>query len=177
MTAAQRLALPAAWLGLIVLVGVIEPDAFLTSANAQNILGSQAVLVVLTMGLLIALTAGDYDLSIASVLTLSSMIVALLNAQQGWPVGLAIVVAVVARALAGLTTGGVPRRHQHLARTLQSMGLDRRGVFRRHGSHGPSAVKRHELRAAALLRGRADLGSGSVTAGGHRDARRGRDVT
>ena len=114
MTAAQRLALPAAWLGLIVLVGVIEPDAFLTSANAQNILGSQAVLVVLTMGLLIALTAGDYDLSIASVLTLSSMIVALLNAQQGWPVGLAIVVAVVARALAGLTTGGVPRRHSIL---------------------------------------------------------------
>ena len=107
MTAAQRLALPAAWLGLIVLFGLIEPDTFLTSANVQNILGSQAVLVVLTMGLLIPLTAGDYDLSIASVLTLSSMIVALLNAQQGWPVGLAIVVAVAAGALAGLANGAL----------------------------------------------------------------------
>ena len=107
MTAAQRLALPAAWLALIALFGAIEPDTFLTSANAQNILGSQAVLVVLTMGLLIPLTGGDYDLSIASVLTLSSMIVALLNAQQGWPVGLAIVVAVAVGALAGLTNGAL----------------------------------------------------------------------
>lgn len=105
MTAAQRLALPTAWLGLIVLFGAIEPDTFLTSANAQNILGSQAVLVMLTIGLLIPLTAGDYDLSIASVLTLSSMIVALLNAQQGWPVGLAIVVALAAGALAGFANG------------------------------------------------------------------------
>ena len=107
MTAVQRLALPAAWLALIVVFGVIEPDTFLTSANAQNILGSQAVLVIVTMGLLIPLTAGDYDLSIASVLTLSSMIVALLNAQQGWPVGLAVVVAVAAGALAGLANGAL----------------------------------------------------------------------
>ena len=49
MILAQRLALPAAWLAVIALFGVIEPDTFLTSANAQNILGSQAVLVVLTM--------------------------------------------------------------------------------------------------------------------------------
>lgn len=107
MNAAQRLALPAAWLMLIVVFGLIKPDTFLTSANAQNILGSQAVLVVLTMGLLIPLTAGDYDLSIASVLTLSSMIVALLNVQQGWPVGLAVVVAVAAGALVGLTNGAL----------------------------------------------------------------------
>lgn len=107
MTAGQRLALPAAWLGLIVLFGVIEPDTFLTSANAQNILGSQAVLVILTMGLLIPLTAGGYDLSIASVLTLSSVIVALLNAQEGWPVGLAIAVAVAAGAIAGFANGAL----------------------------------------------------------------------
>jgi ribose transport system permease protein len=107
MSAGQRLALPAAWLGLIALFGLIEPDTFRTSANAQNILGSQAVLVVLRMGLLIPLTAGEYDLSIASVLTLSSMIVALLNAQQGWPIAPAIVVAVVASALVGLADGAL----------------------------------------------------------------------
>ena len=107
MTTWQRLALPTAWLGLIVLFGVLEPDTFLTSANAQNILGSQAVLVVLTMGLLIPLTAGDYDLSIASVLTLSSMLVALLNAQQGWPVGLAIAVAVAAGVVVGFANGAL----------------------------------------------------------------------
>jgi len=104
---AQRLALPAAWLAVIVLFGVIEPDTFLTSANAQNILGSQAVLVILTMALLFPLTAGEYDLSVASVLTLSSMAIAVLNARHGWPIGLAILVAVALGAVVGFVNGGL----------------------------------------------------------------------
>ena len=43
---AQGLALPVAWLAVIALFGALEPDTFLTSANLQSILGSQAVLVV-----------------------------------------------------------------------------------------------------------------------------------
>jgi ribose transport system permease protein len=107
MSLAQRVALPAALLGVVGLFGAIEPDTFLTSANAQNILGSQAVLVVVTMGLLLPLTAGDYDLSIAAVLTLSSVVVALLNVQQGWPVGWAVLTAVAAGAAAGFINGAL----------------------------------------------------------------------
>jgi ribose transport system permease protein len=104
---ARRCALPAAWLAVIVLFGAIEPDTFLTTANFQNILGSQAVLVVVTLGLLFPLTAGDYDLSVASVLTLASMVVALLNVRHGWPIGWAILAAVAAGAAAGLINGGL----------------------------------------------------------------------
>jgi ribose transport system permease protein len=60
---------------------------------------------VLTLGLLFPLTAGDYDLSVASVLTMSAMIVALLNVNQGWPVGLAIVAALAAGVLVGVVNG------------------------------------------------------------------------
>jgi ribose transport system permease protein len=63
------------------------------------------VLVVLTLALLIPLTAGDYDLSIAAVLTLSAMVVAQLNAVHGWPVGLAILVAIACGAAVGLVNG------------------------------------------------------------------------
>lgn len=102
---AQRLTLPVAWGLVIVLFGALEADTFLTAANFETIFGSQAVLVVLTLGLLFPLTAGDYDLSVASVLTMSAMIVALLNVNQGWPVGLAIVAALAAGVLVGVVNG------------------------------------------------------------------------
>ncbi|MGH2715668.1 MAG: ABC transporter permease [Thermoleophilaceae bacterium] len=104
---AQRLGLPAAWVLVIVLFGALEPDTFLTTANLQSILGSQAVLVVLTLGLLFPLTAGDYDLSVASTLTLAAMIVALLNGQHGWPVLTAILVALAAATLVGVVNGAI----------------------------------------------------------------------
>jgi ribose transport system permease protein len=86
---------------------VLEPDTFLTSANLQSILGSQAVLVVVTLGLLFPLSAGDYDLSVASTLTLAAMIVALLNARHGWPVAPAILVALAAGLLVGAVNGAL----------------------------------------------------------------------
>ena len=104
---AQRLTLPVAWLLVIVLFGALEPDTFLTSANFETIFGSQAVLVVLTLGLLLPLTAGDYDLSVAAVLTMSAMIVALLNVDEGWPIGLAIAAALAACVLAGVVNGAL----------------------------------------------------------------------
>ena len=103
----QGLALPAAWLAVIALFGALEPDTFLTSANLQSILGSQAVLVVVTLGLLFPLSAGDYDLSVASTLTFAAMIVALLNARHGWPVAPAIVVALAAGLLVGAVNGAL----------------------------------------------------------------------
>ena len=76
-----------ALVGALVLLGAVfgalRPEAFLSWANISTMLGSQAVLVVLTMALIIPLTAGDLDLSVASMLTLSAMIMAVLNAQMG----------------------------------------------------------------------------------------------
>ena len=61
----QRVALPVAWVLLILGFGIANPDVFLTAATFQTMFGSQAVLLVLTLALIIPLTAGDYDLSVA----------------------------------------------------------------------------------------------------------------
>lgn len=98
----ERFALLIAWLLIIAIFGAIAPETFLTWPNFSSIFGSQAVLVILTLGLIIPLTAGDIDLSIAQVLTLSSMIIAVLNVNYGWPIGLAIMAAVAAGVLTGL---------------------------------------------------------------------------
>jgi ribose transport system permease protein len=104
---AERAALPLAWVAVIALFGAIEPDTFLTTANLQTILGSQAVLVVLTLGLLLPLTAGDYDLSVGASLSLAAMVAVVLNVQHGWPIGLAVAAAVAAAALVGVANGAL----------------------------------------------------------------------
>jgi ribose transport system permease protein len=104
---AERYALLGAWLLVIVVFGVLRPDTFLTSANFESILGSQAVLVVLTLGLLVPLTAGDYDLSIAGTLTITSMIVAVLNVEHDVGIGVAIAAAIGAGVLIGVVNGAL----------------------------------------------------------------------
>lgn len=103
----QRVALPLAWGILIIPFSILRPDTFPTVLNFSGIFGTQAVLVVLTLAILIPLTAGDYDLSAASTLTLSSMALALLNVNHHWSIGTAIVVSVLIGAAVGAVNGGI----------------------------------------------------------------------
>lgn len=104
---AEQFGLLLAWLLVIVAFGIARPDTFLSWANFSTIFGSQAVLVIVTLGLIIPLTAGDFDLSIASVLVFSSMLVAVLNVQLGWPIGLAIAAALVGGIAVGAVNGAI----------------------------------------------------------------------
>jgi ribose transport system permease protein len=101
----DRGALIVVWIAVIVVFGILRPDTFLSSANMQTILGSQATLVVVTLGLLIPLTAGDYDLSIASTLSLSAMVLTILNVRHGVPLGFAMLAGVGAGVLVGFVNG------------------------------------------------------------------------
>lgn len=102
---AERYALIVAWILVIVAFGFAEPDTFMTAANFQTIFGSQSVLAVLTLALVPPLLAGDYDLSVGSVMGLSAMLIAVLNGQHGWPLALAILVGLVAAVIVALVNG------------------------------------------------------------------------
>jgi ribose transport system permease protein len=104
---AQRLALPVAWLVSIAIFGVLSPDVFLSLANFQTMFGSQAVLLILALALIVPLTAGDYDLSVAGTLGFAAMVVAVLNAQRDMPIGVAVAAALLAGAFIGLVNGGL----------------------------------------------------------------------
>ena len=101
----RRFALPIAWVVVIVIFGALAPDTFLTAANFDSILASQAVLVVVTLALLLPLTAGDYDLSVASVVGLSANLIAILNVNHGCPIGVAILIALAAGRWSACSTG------------------------------------------------------------------------
>jgi ribose transport system permease protein len=101
----ERLALLLAWAVVIIVFGAVRPNTFLTWGNFSAILGSQAVLVVVALGLTLSLTAGDYDLSIASVLSLAGTVLAVLNARNGMPIGWAIAAALAVGAAVGFING------------------------------------------------------------------------
>jgi ribose transport system permease protein len=104
---AQRIALPVAW-GLVCIVfTILRPETFPEIDNFAGIFGTNAVVAILSLGLLIPLTAGDYDLSAAATLTLCAMSLALLNVNYGWSIGWAILVTIAVGVAVGLVNGGI----------------------------------------------------------------------
>ncbi|RBI83320.1 ABC transporter permease [Rhodosalinus halophilus] len=103
----ERFGLVVVWLAFIALFGVLRPDTFLTWSNFSTIFGSEAVLVIVTLGIIIPLTAGDFDLSIAQTLTLVSMATALLDARLDVPLWLVLPIGLGIGALVGVVNGAI----------------------------------------------------------------------
>jgi len=103
----QRYALVIAWITLIVAFSVLKPSTFATSANWSSILSTQAIFVILTLGLIIPLTTGDIDLSVAFNLALCSVVVAVLNVNHGWALVPAVLVAIAVGAAIGFLNGAI----------------------------------------------------------------------
>ena len=69
----ERLGLIYAWLLLIVAFIIANPNVFLSSGTYTSMLGGQSMVVILTLALIIPLTAGEFDLSVAATLSMSSV--------------------------------------------------------------------------------------------------------
>jgi ribose transport system permease protein len=93
--------------GLICVFSVLEPDSFLTSANARNIATDAAVLLVLATGMTYVIITAGIDLSIGGVLVFSGVVAArAMNGAGGDNWGVIVLGLVVALA-AGLGWGMV----------------------------------------------------------------------
>lgn len=103
-----RFAVVVVWVAMIAAYGLIEPAKFLTGGTFHTIFSSQQALVFLTAALLCTICVGEFvDLSVASVLGLSAVLVPVLVAQHGWSVWPAAVLAVVVGAAAGVVNGAL----------------------------------------------------------------------
>lgn len=85
----------------IVVFALWIPTTFLTSLTAQTIMAEQAVTAMVAIGLLFALAAGQYDLSIGAVVGLSAVMVCTLTTKYG----ISLVPAVLITVLVGTTVG------------------------------------------------------------------------
>lgn len=86
----------------IAFFSILRPDSFFTVANAQSIIGSQSLLLIVALGLTIPLAVGEFDLSIGSMVGFAQVIFAILAVHHGWPILLAAIVTLVGCAAIGL---------------------------------------------------------------------------
>jgi len=99
----QRYAILIVFAALVAAFGIDIPSTFLSIGNLSNILGSQAVLFILVMAVLLPTLMGDFvDLSLGSSLGLSAMTLAVFNVQHGTNVVLACLAGIGAAVVVGL---------------------------------------------------------------------------
>ncbi|MDE0232582.1 MAG: ABC transporter permease [bacterium] len=103
----NRYALLLAWIAIIIIFGALEPELFLRPRNFLTIFSERSILLILTLGMLPGLAAGEYDLSTASTMGLSFVILGWLNIIHGWPVAPAILVALAAALVVGIVNAVV----------------------------------------------------------------------
>ena len=87
---------------LIIGFSIWLPDTFPTTANAQTILGSQAVPAILALAVVIPLVAGEFDLSVGGTLGVTAVFTAWASSK-----GLAVPLVFVSAILVGCIVGAV----------------------------------------------------------------------
>jgi ribose transport system permease protein len=98
----NRYALVLIWALLALALAVAVPDKFLQPITFYTIFGTQSVLVVLTLALLMPLAVGDFDLSVANTMGMGATLMVVLNGDK---YGLPLPVALVITLIVGLAIG------------------------------------------------------------------------
>ncbi|MBT0994436.1 sugar ABC transporter permease [Cellulomonas sp. DKR-3] len=120
--------------GLVLLWAVLaafEP-AFLSADNLVNLTQQSVVVGVLALGVVLTMHIGQIDLSVGALSGLAAALVAVGTVQVGWPLWLAVLLAVLTGAVVGLGYGlvctflGVPAIVFTLAGLLAVTGLQLR---------------------------------------------------
>jgi ribose transport system permease protein len=79
-----------ALLAFIVGFSILLPRTFFTLGNFRTIVSSQAVLMILAIGLTIPLSTGEFDLSIGSMLGCAAVLTAYFTGELHWPLPLVV---------------------------------------------------------------------------------------
>ena len=81
------------------------PDTFLTSLNLRNVVANQAVLVLVAAAALVPLIGSNLDLSVGAILGLSGVVAGTAMSDYGWPLAVAVIVALALGTGVGLING------------------------------------------------------------------------
>lgn len=92
-------------IAMIVVFSVLRPDTFFTTGNFTAIANSQAVLLILALGLTFPLAVGEFDLSIASGLGFGGILTGHLVGDWGWSLPATVVSVLLVGVFVGLVNG------------------------------------------------------------------------
>ncbi|MGO2750844.1 MAG: ABC transporter permease [Pseudoclavibacter sp.] len=100
--ATYRYGIVLAWVAVIIVFSILEPNIFFTAGNFSTIFGSQAVLLMLAIATLFSLTVGEFDMSVTGSFGMSYVLLGVLHINNGWPIAAAIAAALLCGVLIGL---------------------------------------------------------------------------
>jgi ribose transport system permease protein len=103
--ALQRYGLLVLFVLSIIGFSLLLPDSFPSVLNFRNIAGNQSVLAIVSLAAIIPLICGHFDLSIGSVLGLTSIVTASLLSKYDWPLWAAVLAGIGGGAAIGLVNG------------------------------------------------------------------------
>ncbi len=106
----EKYAILIAWAVVVAVFWIWRPETFGTLTNFQNIFGSQSALLVLTLGLIISLSAGEFDLSIGASFSVGASVLVWLDVEHGWPIVLSVLVVLAIGAVIGITNAAISVR-------------------------------------------------------------------
>ncbi len=113
---------------LFVILAVIAPN-FLSTRNMLNVLRQVSFVGIIACGMTLALIAAEVDLSVGSVVALTSSLLGVLTVKLGWPIIPAIIVCLVEATLIGVFAGYIRVRWDIPALIVTiAMMLSLRGV-------------------------------------------------
>jgi ribose transport system permease protein len=98
---ATRFGLIVVWAAMIVVFSVMRPATFATTGNFTSIFNSQAILLLLSLGLVVSLVTGDFNLALPGVFSTCLMVIGVLNGNHHMPWGVAVFVALGVSAILG----------------------------------------------------------------------------
>ena len=99
-------------LAVLVFMGIAEPARYFRASNINLILLDAALYMPMAMAMTFVITQRGIDLSIGSIAALSSILMAFLIKQYGFPTYVAIPIAIMLGALMGLINGLIITRLQ-----------------------------------------------------------------
>jgi D-xylose transport system permease protein len=88
---------------LVIVFGILQGDAFLSTANFANLINQGAAITVLAMGLVFVLLLGEIDLSAGFAAGMGAAILAVTLTNHGWAWPLSVLAALVAGLAIGFT--------------------------------------------------------------------------
>lgn len=106
----ERFGLVGLLIALVLLFSLLRPSTFASLQNLQTILSSQAVIAVAALAVIIPLVGGRFDISVGSVLGLTSIAVAAAMSRYGLPLPVAVLIGVALGAAIGAVNGIIVSR-------------------------------------------------------------------
>ena len=99
----QKLVIVGILLVIMLALTLLSKD-FLTLANVTNVFRQVAATVIVGCGVTMLMVAGNFDLSIGSIMAISGVMAALM-VSNGFPIAVAILICIVIGVIVGLING------------------------------------------------------------------------